>query len=315
MMTGMKTPEPRLLFDGFHERLNSKPPNFLESGLAPLDEIIVGLPESELILIAAQPSQGKTALAMQMSANIAVNGDAVGFFSMEMSRGQLADRLACSVAGIDSNRLRNRGRVPLSPKEIRILNEIIKENAKLPIFVDDRGGLSAEKIYTTAQTWKEKYNVKAIFLDYIQLTEDGNENRQEGIGSAARIFKKIAKELSVPFVALSQLNRASSSRESRTPKLSDLRDSGQLEQIADTVLMFSYPNSPEDDLDNIRQCEIHVKKQRNGPTGIANVMFDKVFTKFEPLEMSRLAVHSEEPTPTGKRQKWKAEQQTEASPS
>lgn len=283
METGVKVPKPKLLFEESDNWFSGDPPRFIETPLAALNDIIVGLPDSELILIAAKPSQGKTALAMQIAAETAHDGKPVGFFSMEMSRKSLGQRLACSVLGIDSNRLRNRAKVPLTQTEIAKIEQVRHDLGDMPLYVDDRGGMTAEKIYATALDWKKNFDVQAIFLDYIQLLEGAGDNRQEAIGQAARVFKQIAKELVVPFVALSQVNRAIDSRDSRIPLLSDLRDSGQLEQVADTVLMFSYPNAPNDDLDNIRECEIHVKKQRNGPTGIAHVQFNKRLTKFETL--------------------------------
>lgn len=312
METGIKVPKPKLLFEGAVEWVRSDPIRFIETPLEPLNDIIVGLPSSELILIAAKPSQGKTALAMQMAANTAQEGQTVGVFSMEMSRKQLGERLACSALGIDSNRLRKRWKEPLSEAEQSAIEEFYQDMANLPLLVDDRGGLSAEKIYAASLAWKKDFDVKAIFLDYVQLIEGGDDNRQEAIGSAARIFKQIAKELEIPFVALSQLNRAMDTRESRVPRLSDLRDSGQLEQVADTVLMFSYPNSPDDDLDNLRECQIHVKKQRNGPTGIAHVQFNKQHTIFENLDPDAVAKQAElrgttsTKSPLGRQTKWKA---------
>lgn len=313
MMTGIQVPKPKRLYEDSEGWFTGDPPNFIETPLEALNEIIVGLPESELVLIAAKPSQGKTALAMQIAADMAHNGLPCGFFSMEMSRKSLGMRLACSVLGIDSNRLRRRARAPLSPTEIAEIEEVRKALSDMPLMVDDRGGLSAEKIYETARQWKQDYGVKAIFLDYVQLIEADSDNRQESIGAAARVFKQIAKELVVPFVALSQVNRAIDSRESRIPLLSDLRDSGQLEQVADTVLMFSYPNGPDDELDQLRECQIHVKKQRNGPTGIAHVQFNKRLTKFEPLDPEAIAAqqgnrapaHDHSPAKAGPRT-WKA---------
>lgn len=298
MNTGIQVPKPKRLFEDSENWFTGDPPNFIETPLEPLNEIIVGLPESELILIAAKPSQGKTALAMQIAADMAHNGQACGFFSMEMSRKSLGQRLACSVLGIDSNRLRRRARAPLSAGDIASIEQVRADLNDMPLLVDDRGGLSAEKIYATALQWKQDYDVKAIFLDYVQLIEADSDNRQESIGAAARVFKQIAKELVVPFVALSQVNRAIDSRDSRIPLLSDLRDSGQLEQVADTVLMFSYPNGPDDELDTIRECQIHVKKQRNGPTGIAHVQFNKRLTKFEPLDSEAIAAQQENRVPS-----------------
>lgn len=306
METGIKVPKPKRLFEDSNDWFTGTPPRFIATPLESLNEIIVGLPESELFLIAAKPSQGKTALAVQIAYDMANGNEAAGVFSMEMSRRALGQRLACSLIGLDSNRLRRRATVPMSKAEIGKIEEVRTALDALPLYVDDRGGLSAEKIYATSLQWKKDYDVKAIFLDYIQLIEGADDNRQEAIGSAARTFKQIAKELNIPFVALSQLNRAMDQRDSRVPRLSDLRDSGQLEQVADTVLMFSYPNSPDDDLDNIRECEIHVKKQRNGPTGIAHTQFNKQFTKFEPINDINLIQQAEsrggkpDATPTGK---------------
>lgn len=319
MTTGISVPKPRQLFEGYSERLSSTPVNYYETGLAALDEIIVGLPESELILIAGKPSQGKTALAVQIAVTMAKRGETVGVFSLEMARGQLADRVICAETGVDSQKLRKRKAMPLTEREVKLLDDGAKQFADLPIFVDDRGGLSAEKVYTTALSWKKDFDVRAIFLDYVGLIEGMADNRQEAIGGAARVFKQIAKELKLPFVALAQLNRAMDARDSRVPRLSDLRDSGQLEQVADTVLMFSYPNSPEDDLDNLRECQIHVSKQRNGPTGAAHVMFDKRQTLFVPLNadlVSDAREHREHGEAAKPKAKWKGfEPETETEPS
>ncbi len=319
MNTGIQVPKPKKLFDNSENWFTGTPPVFIETPLEALNEIIVGLPESELIIIAAKPSQGKTALAMQIAADMAYNDMACGFFSMEMSRQSLGQRLACSMLGIDSNRLRRRARIPLSQHELQAIANCVQGIADMPLYVDDRAGLSAEKVYAAARQWKEEYDIKAIFLDYVQLIEADSDNRQESIGAAARVFKQIAKELTLPFVALSQVNRAIDSRESRIPLLSDLRDSGQLEQVADTVLMFSYPNSPDDDLDAVRECQIHVKKQRNGPTGTAHVQFNKRLTKFEPLNPETVAQQADNrsaapagATPNkGKGKAWKAPEKDE----
>lgn len=313
METGIKTPEPKLIFGGASEWIRGEPPKFIESPLSALNEIIVGLPESELVLIAGAPSQGKTALGMQIAASAAAEGQAVGVFSMEMSRKQLAERLACSALGIDSNRLRKRWKVPLTPEETQQLDELYAEQANLPIFVDDRGGLSIDKIYSAANTWKETHNIRAILLDYVQLIE-GGQDRQEAIGQAARTFKIIAKELQVPFIALSQINRAIDNRENRTPRMSDLRDSGQLEQVADIIMMFSYPNSPDDDVDPLRECQIHVKKNRNGPTGVAHVQFNKARTKFEPLDPTEIELVRSQSTDTPKTENKKVQWKRPAEP-
>lgn len=310
MMTGVSVPKPKLLFEDSDGWFSGSPPNFIETPLKALNEIIVGLPESELIIIAAKASQGKTSLAMQIAADAAHNGLPVGIFSLEMSRKSLALRLACSVLGIDSSRLHRRAKVPLSAKELKDFSEITSSLSTLPLYVDDRGGLTAEKIYAASIDWKEKYGVKAIFLDYIQLVEGNTDNRQEAIGSAARIFKQIAKELAIPFVALSQVNRAADSRESRIPILSDLRDSGQLEQISDMVLMMSYPNSPDDDLDHVREVIIHVKKNRNSSTGLAHAMFNKRMTRFEDLDAEVVTASQEkrdgkQPSAQNTKAKWK----------
>lgn len=311
MNTGKSVPDPKQLVEGYHERLHAAPPVFQETGIKALDEIIVGLPDSELILIAAKPSQGKTALAVQSAVNLAKRGVPTGIFSLEMSRGQLADRVICAETGIDSQRLRKRRECPLSKDEMDILDQTAEHFAKLPLYVDDRGGLKIQQVYETAKKWSKSLGVRAIFLDYVQLMESESDSREETVGSSARVFKQIAKEINCPFVALSQLNRGMDYRDSRIPRLSDLRDSGQLEQVADTVLMFAFPNSPDDDLDNVRECDIHIKKQRNGPTGVASVMFDKKITSFVPLDHKRLSeardqrMHSEdEDAPKGKSGGW-----------
>lgn len=304
MHAGRITPKPVKLSTGVWDAITTDPPVYIPTPVESLNTIITGLPEGELILIAGRPSQGKTALAMQCVEFAAAGGVPCGVFSMEMSRRSLALRLALGRAKIENNRFRNREKVPLTDDELARLREAYDYLDTLPIYVDDRPGLRSEQMLEAATVWKKEFDVGLIMQDYIQLAEGDGDNRQEIVGKTGRDLKIIARDLSVPVIALSQLNRGIEGRESRKPRMSDLRDSGQLEQTADTIIMFAYPNAPDDDLDDIRAVEMHVVKQRNGPTGVAHAQFNKPATAFETLNEDLMPqAEAEEAKPKGKKEK------------
>jgi replicative DNA helicase len=274
-----KVPNPVPIGEGaVHDIEAAAPEVFRPSGLAPLDALILGAVESELVLIAGPPSRGKTALAVQWLQHTAQQGETAAILSMEMSRTALRNRLIGSVTGLPMSMLRTKEWPSEGHKQSA--RDAAEWLASLPLLVDDRGGLNPDAAYETLTTWA-KWGVKLAVVDYIQQMTGANDSRVVQVGDSVRAIKAAAKDGNMPIIALSATNRASAS-DNRQPKLSDLRDSGDLEFVADTVMMFHYPE--DDEFEDVRMADIHVLKQRNGPTGIVSVQFNKPATRFEPRE-------------------------------
>jgi replicative DNA helicase len=255
------------------------------TGYKDLDEMTAGLQPGELIIIAGRPSMGKTALALNIAEHIAIdNGVPVAIFSMEMSASQLAARVLGSISRIDQHQLRT-GR--LGDKEWAQLSEGMGRLHDAPIFIDDSGGLNALEVKARARRLKRQYGkLGLIVVDYLQLmaATTSGENRATEISEISRSLKALAKELEVPIVALSQLSRAVDQRTGdKRPIMSDLRDSGAIEQDADVVLFIYREAVYKPDLPDEQKgmAEIIVGKQRNGPTGIIKMTFLGRYTRFE----------------------------------
>lgn len=255
------------------------------TGFKALDTLLSGLQKSELIIIAARPSMGKTALALNIARNAAKSNVPVGIFSLEMSSVQLAMRMLCAEARVDSHKART-GRLP--EKEWMRLSMAVGPLAEAPIFIDDTPSMNIMEIRSKARRLKSEHDIGLLVLDYLQLIRGVGriESRQIEIAMISQSLKALAKELDIPVVALSQLSRAVEARGGeRRPLLSDLRESGAIEQDAD-VVMFIYrpafygPVEPEQE--NI--AEIIVAKQRNGPTDTVELVFVKEFVQFENKE-------------------------------
>lgn len=259
----------------------------LQTGFAKLDELTSGLQTGEMIIVAARPSMGKTALALNMAEHMAMRGDAVGVFSLEMSKQQLVQRLLCARSGIDSQRLR---RAMLRDQEYRELMKACDELMAAPIYIDDTAGLTLLQLRAKARRMRAKHQVKAIFIDYLQLMSCGwrAESRQIEVSEISRGVKAMARELQVPVVCLSQLNRSPEAREGHRPRMSDLRESGSIEQDADVIAMLHREdyyhqgdqNWAEDNPDKIGVTELIITKQRNGPTGVVNLSWIASCTRF-----------------------------------
>ncbi len=258
----------------------------LETYYEDLDGLTSGLQPSELIILAARPSMGKTALAINIAENAAVRGGkAVGIFSLEMSREALLLRLLCSQAHVDSHKLRTGF---LGREDFQQLVNALNRLAEAPIFIDDTPGISLHEMRAKARRLQQSQGkLDLIVVDYLQLMSGGGgrryENRTQEVSAISRGLKGLAKELRVPVLALSQLSRAPESRGGdHRPQLSDLRESGSIEQDAD-VVMFIFREEvykPDDpDLDGL--AELIIAKQRNGPTGKLNLVFLKKSTRFE----------------------------------
>ncbi|CAN5149924.1 replicative DNA helicase [soil metagenome] len=285
------------------------------TGLIDLDQKLGGLHPSDLLILAGRPSMGKTALATNIAFHVAkhhawepqpdgskktVDGGVVAFFSLEMSAEQLAMRLLADASGVSSDRLR-KGEIDAS--EFGRVRDAAMEIQSSPLFIDDTGGLSIAKLTARARRLKRQHGLDLIVVDYLQLlTGDmkGSDNRVQEVSQITQGLKALAKELSVPVIALSQLSRQVENREDKRPQLSDLRESGSIEQDAD-VVMFVYreayyksraeprEGSPEhlawqEDMDKIHNlAEVIIGKQRHGPIGNVKLSFNADLTKFGNL--------------------------------
>jgi replicative DNA helicase len=257
----------------------------VSTGFQKVDEITSGLQNSDLIIVAGRPSMGKTAFAINIAQNAAIeNGVAVAIFSLEMSKEQLALRMLSSDGKVDSQKMR---RGFIGDVDWPKLTAAAGRLSEAPIFIDDTPAISVLEIKAKARRLKAESGLDLIILDYLQLMRgrDASAPREQEISEISRSLKALAKELDVPVLALSQLNRQVESRTDKRPQLADLRESGAIEQDAD-VIMFIYRdevyNKSEDNPEK-GKAEIIIGKQRNGPTGVANMAFLKEYTCFENL--------------------------------
>lgn len=254
----------------------------LSTGFYDLDDRTCGLQPSELIIIAARPSMGKTSLALNMVEHVGiVEKKPVIVFSQEMSAQQVAQNMLCSHARIDAHKLR---RGFLEDKQWSALSYGMGSLSEAPIFIDDMPGLTVLEVRAKARRLKAQYNIQMVVVDYLQLMEAprGIENRQQEISIISRGLKSLARELSIPVIAVSQLNRSVEAREGHRPRMSDLRESGSIEQDADVIILLHRDKyyDPEKDDDT---AELIIAKQRNGPTGVVKLTFLSHFMRFESL--------------------------------
>jgi replicative DNA helicase len=256
----------------------------LTTGYRDLDEITAGLHNSEVIVIAARPSVGKTAFALNLLRNIVTETDSAAFFvSLEQSRIELAERLLCCQAKVDSHRLR-KGNLSAEDMERIIEAGGVLRSAKL--FIDDTPAQSMLRIAANARRLKRRHEIKIVVIDYLQLIEPDNRRdpRQEQVAQVSRRLKVLAKDLAIPIVALAQVNRSSEDRQDHRPRLADLRESGSIEQDADTVMLLHRPDRYEPGQhDGI--IEVIIGKQRNGPTGEVTLAYLKQFMRFEDFQL------------------------------
>jgi replicative DNA helicase len=256
----------------------------IASGFTELDNMLSGFQKSDLIILAGRPSMGKTALALTIARNSAVTyNHKVGIFSLEMSNQQLAQRLITAEARVDSHLVRT-GRLPKT--EWKNLASAANDLHKAPIYIDDSASLNILELRAKARKLKSEKDVDILIVDYLQLlNQDGrSESRQQEISFISRSLKALAKELKIPIIALSQLSRAVESRAEHRPIMSDLRESGAIEQDAD-IILFIYRKFvySRDELDK-GLAEIIVAKHRNGPTGNLDIAFFENFAKFDNLD-------------------------------
>ncbi len=253
------------------------------TGFYKFDEMTSGLQPSDLVIVAGRPSMGKSALASCMAEFAAIEKKMpVAIFSLEMSKEQLVQRMICSHARVDAHKVRTGF---LAPSDWPKLTAAAGKLSNSTILIDDSPGISALELRAKARRLKMNYDIKLIVLDYLQLmrSSERSESRQQEISEISRSLKALARELSVPVIAISQLSRAVESRQDHRPQLSDLRESGAIEQDADVVVLLlreEYYNPTEE---NRNKAEVIIAKQRNGPVGSVHLAFLKDFVRFENL--------------------------------
>lgn len=256
------------------------------TGFKQLDNLLAGFQQSDLIILAARPSMGKTALALDIARQTATkNKTPVGIFSLEMSSQQLVDRMLAAQSGVDSWRLRT-GKIK-GEEEFERLQEGMSALSEAPIYIDDKPSSTVLSMRSVARRLKMEKQLKLIIVDYLQLISPTNsratDNLVQQTTEISRSLKAMARELEVPVLALSQLSRAVEQRRGR-PRLSDLRDSGSIEQDADVVMFIHREDKMNDTSDRPGVAEILIEKHRNGPTGKIELKFDEAKTTFLPID-------------------------------
>ncbi len=259
----------------------------VSTGYPNLDEITSGLQPGEMVIVAARPSMGKTALALNIAENIAMRDVPVGLFSLEMSRQQLVQRLLSSRASVSGHSIR---RNMLSDRDMAAIIQAADDLMRRPLFIDDTPSLSITQLRAKARRLKQSHDIGVVLVDYLQLMTSGKraESRQQEVSEISRGVKALARELNVPVICLSQLNRAAEQREGHRPRMSDLRESGSIEQDADVVAMlhresYFHLNDQawmEANEDKHNLAELIIAKQRNGPTATVKLTWDNSCTRF-----------------------------------
>lgn len=261
----------------------------IPTGFRDLDGILSGLQPSDLIILAARPSMGKTSLALNIAQNVAKKGYSVGVISLEMSKEQLVERMFCSLLEVDSWKLRT-GK--LTEDDFMRIGGIMDELYAMKIYIDDSVGNSIAELRAKARRLQMEHGLNFLIVDYLQLMTAGGKstsqtNRVQEISEISRALKGLARELKIPIMALSQLSRAVELRPSKIPQLSDLRESGAIEQDADVVMMMYREDYYEEDTDRPGVTDVFIRKHRNGPTGRVEVAFKKEQMKFLSIEKGR----------------------------
>ncbi len=253
------------------------------TGFADLDNKLAGMQDSNLLILAARPGQGKTAFALNIAQYVAVhNKEAVGIFSLEMSKEELVDRLLVSQADVDAWRLRT-GR--LTDDDFTRLSEAMGELSEAPLYIDDTPGINIFEMRTKARRLQVSHNLKLLIVDYLQLVDPGRryDNRVQEVSIVSQSLKNLARELKIPVLAVSQLSRAVESRGTKVPQLADLRESGAIEQDAD-VVMFLYREEQEMEKWDHQIVKLLIAKHRNGPLGEIDLIFKGDRIRFYGVE-------------------------------
>ncbi len=267
------------------------------TGFADLDRMTTGLQKGDLIIVAGRPSMGKTAWVLNVAQTAAIeHGTTTAIFSLEMSKEQLVQRFLCAEGRVDSQRLRQGN---LSTDEFKRLAVAAGHLNTAPLWIDDSAGATILEMRAKARRLKKETDLGMIIIDYMQLMSGSGESRVQEVSAISRGLKALARELDVPVIALSQLSRAVESRTDRRPMLSDLRESGSIEQDADVVMFLFRPEyyyglTDSDGQSLEGKAELIVAKQRNGPTGTVELFFHKAYTRFDSVLRSNKDVEPDE---------------------
>jgi len=259
--------------------------NGVPTGFADLDNLCQGLQPGDLVIVAGRPSMGKTSFGMCIAYNAAREmNKPVAVFSLEMSKEQLVQRMLCAEAMVDQHKIRSGF---IADEDWGKLTQKASDLAKLPLFIDDSGVLTVRQLRAKTRRLHMEKGLGLIVIDYLQLMQGSSriENRQQEIADISRSLKGLAKELGVPIIALAQLSRSVEQRQDKRPQMSDLRESGSLEQDADMVMFIYRDEYYNPDTEKIGIADIIIAKQRNGPTGVVELAFLKEYTKF--MNMTR----------------------------
>jgi len=256
----------------------------IPSGYTDLDKMTAGFQRSDLIILAARPSVGKTAFALNVAQNVAARAnETVAIFSLEMGASQLVQRMICAEGNLDASRMRSGA---LEEDDWQKLTMAIGTLAKAPIYIDDTPGVTVQDIRAKCRRLQAERGLGMILIDYLQLIHGRGkgDNRQQEVSEISRTLKGIARELNVPVIALSQLSRGVEQRQDKRPMMSDIRESGSIEQDADIVAFLYRDDYYDKESENKNVIEVIIAKQRNGPTGTVELAFLKEFNKFVSLD-------------------------------
>ncbi|KPL90009.1 replicative DNA helicase [Herpetosiphon geysericola] len=275
-----------------HQMEGDRKVSGVPSGYHDLDNLTGGFQNSDFIILAARPATGKTSLALNIAYNSAKESEAtVAVFSLEMSREQLMQRMLATETGIDMQKVRLG---EINDRDLQLLTEALGRMSTLPIYINDTPACTVAHIRSRCMQLQAEQGLDLVIIDYLQLMQGGatgrrGENRQQEVSDISRGLKALARDLNVPVIALSQLSRAVESRSSNVPMLSDLRESGSLEQDADIVMFIYREELYNPDTDKKGIAEVHISKHRNGPTGIVPLRFFRSTTRFANLDTYREA--------------------------
>lgn len=259
----------------------------ISSGFTDLDKLTAGFQRNDLIIVAARPSVGKTAFALNVAQNAATSGENVAIFSLEMGADQLVMRMLCAEGNIDAQIMRTGA---LEAEDWRKLTMAMGSLSNAGIYIDDSSGIRVNEIRSRCRRLKQEHGLDMVIIDYMQLIQGSGkpgENRQQEVSEISRSLKGLARELKIPVIALSQLSRGVEQRQDKRPMMSDLRESGSIEQDADIVSFLYREDYYDKETENQNMIEIIIAKQRNGPTGTVTLAFAKEFNKFVNVDWSQ----------------------------